>query len=253
MRRRLLIFGIIVVVIGLIVGSFFYFGVRKAPSCTDNVQNQSEEGIDCGGPCPYLCTMSETAPSVRFIRPISPLPGRTDVVAYVDNPNGSAAIHGASYTIELYDANNAVVAKKDGVVDLLPASTAAVFVPNFFSGSRTATHAFLTFHDESIKWYRYQETRQLPTVNDIQPQLGDAPRVTATVVNPSSVELTNLLLVATVFDADGNAIAASQTVAPSVPAQGAAPIIFTWPVPFSAPVSKVEVVPVLQVASAPSV
>lgn len=253
MRRRLFIFGIIVVIIGLIVGGFFYFGVRKPPSCIDGKQNQSEEGIDCGGPCPYLCTMSQTPPSVRFVRPVSPLPGRTDVVAYIDNPNSTSAIHNAHYTIELYDANNAVVASKEGTVDLLPASTAAVFVPNFFSGSRTATHAFLTFDQSSMHWYQYRETRILPKVIDIVPTEGDAPRVTATITNPSAETLTDVLLIATVFDADGNAMAASQTVAPTVPAQGDAPIIFTWPMPFPAPVSKVEIVPVTQASFAPSV
>lgn len=253
MRRRLIIFGIITAVVALIVGGTFYLGAYKAPSCTDTKQNQKEEGIDCGGPCPYLCTASEAPPSVRFVRAVSPLPGRTDVVAYIDNPNHSSAIHAAVFTIELYDANNSLIAKQDGTVDLLPDSTAAVFVPNFFSGSRVVAHEFLTFASTSLRWYAYIENRSLPKVTDIVPTEGDAPRVTATVTNTSATPISNLILIATVFDSSGNAIAASQTVAPFIPPQGPASIVFTWPIPFTGPVAKVEVVPVLTVGTLPQI
>ena len=65
-RRRffiLLIIGIIVVAfLTTVLISTFY----KTPTCSDNVQNQSEQGIHCGGPCPYLCTALEQVPVVLF-------------------------------------------------------------------------------------------------------------------------------------------------------------------------------------------
>ncbi|MDB5195014.1 MAG: hypothetical protein JWO84_198 [Parcubacteria group bacterium] len=246
MRRRLIIFGIIAVVLAATLTIFYFTNYHVGPSCFDNKQNQSEEGIDCGGTCTYLCSASEQQPSVRFVRPVSPVPGRTDVIAYIDNPNANAAAKGLSFTIELYSPTNTVIAKKQGSVDLPPASTVPIFAPDFFSGSETAARAFITFDTPQHLWYRYRETRILPQVADIQiTQSGGMPRVTATALNPSTQKLSNIYFVATVFDAAGNAIAASRTVAPTIPAQGTAPLVFTWPTAFSFPVARVEVVPVL--------
>ena len=102
-KRKLIIIGVLVLVVIILAGAGGYFFFHKAPSCIDGIQNQNEEGIDCGGSCTYLCTASEAEPSVRFARTFSPLPGRTDVIAYVDNPNTNAAAKQAPYKIELYD------------------------------------------------------------------------------------------------------------------------------------------------------
>ena len=33
-------------------------------TCTDKIQNQGEEGIDCGGPCPYACEKPKSKSSL---------------------------------------------------------------------------------------------------------------------------------------------------------------------------------------------
>jgi hypothetical protein len=210
----------------------------------DNKQNQNEEGIDCGGTCTYLCTPSQQEPSVQFVRALSPVPGRTDVIAYIDNPNAASAANDLHFTIELYSPTNTVIAKKEETVDLPPNSTVPVFVPNFFSGSQEVARAFITFDTPQHLWYRYQEKRPLPKVSGVQIDQSGMPRITATAQNPSAVPMTNIVFVATVFGNDGNAIAASRTIAPAIPAQGTAPLVFTWPAPFSQGVSRVEVVPI---------
>lgn len=251
LRRRLIIIGLIAAVIAAALAAFFFVSIRKAPSCVDQKQNQQEEGIDCGGPCTYLCSASQSDPSVRFVRPVSPVPGRTDVIAYVDNPNSSSAAKDVPFTIELYDASNVVVAKKEGTVDLPPGATVPVFVPNLFSGSQVVARAFLTFDMPEHLWYRYQDTRVLPNVTDVLLSGGDAPRVTAIAHNPSAKPLRNTVFIATLFDAEGNAMAASRTVAVSIPPQGATSLVFTWPSAFAGLASRIEVVPVVPLPPAP--
>jgi hypothetical protein len=244
MRRRLIIIGGIAAVIAIALGVFYFTTIRVAPSCTDNKQDQNEEGVDCGGTCTYLCTPSQQPVAVQFVRALSPVPGRTDVIAYIDNPNASSAAKDLHFTIELYSSTNTVIAKKEETVDLPPNSTVPVFVPNFFSGSQDVARAFITFDTPQHLWYRYQETRTLPKVAGIQIAQGATPRIAATAANSSPVAMTNVVFVVTVFGEDGNAIAASRTIAPTIPAQGTASLIFTWPQPFSAPVSRVEVIPI---------
>ena len=62
-------------------------------------------------------------------------------------------------------------------------------------------------------------------------------------MNTTARALSGVRLVATVFGTDGNALAASATIVQTVPAQGSAQAIFTWPALFTQAVSRVEIVP----------
>lgn len=246
MRRRGLVAAIAAVILAL-VGILGYFAfLHEAPSCADHRQNRNEEGVDCGGVCARLCAPSLAPPQVTFVRPVVSGPGRTDVIAYIENPNLSAEAVGVHYVIELYDANNAVVAKKEGVTDLLPKRN-PVFVPNFFSGNATALRAFLTFDEEKpIDWWRYQDTRVALSVRDIVVEHEDTlPRIRATIANPSTNRYKNVPVVITVFDENDNAIAASQTVVGELKSEGTADLIFTWNAPFTGTAVREEILPIL--------
>ncbi len=244
-RRRLIISGLLIAVLAFLLGLFYFTTIRTAPSCLDQKQNQDEEGVDCGGSCLYVCTESQAQPSVRFVRTVSPIEGRTDVIAYVDNPNPGVAANDLPITIELYSPTNTVVAKKTGTVDLPPAATVPVFIPNFFSGYETVARAFITFDTPYHLWYRYRDSRVIPEVKDVRVEEGREPRVFARVMNPSPTALKEVPFVVTIFDREGNAIAASRTIAPSIPARGTTDIVFTWPSTFQGLVSRVEVLPVV--------
>ncbi|MDB5189210.1 MAG: hypothetical protein JWL82_167 [Parcubacteria group bacterium] len=244
-RKRFTILSIIGIVIVAVVGGTAYLTLHQAPSCVDHKQNQDEEGIDCGGMCTYLCSASQAEPSAKFVLPLHPSEGRTDIIASIENPNPSSAAKNLKYTIELYSASNAVVARKVGTVDLPPSSAVPVFVPNIFSGSATVARAFITFDSPEHLWFKYTDDRVIPKVRSVSFIPGDMPRVTATADNASSSTLHNVLFIVTVFGADKNALAASQTIVPTIPAHGSAPLVFTWTAPFAQTVSRIDVVPVI--------
>lgn len=242
---------VMAIVVGflLVLGALGYYVLfYDAPSCTDRRQNQDEEGIDCGGVCSRLCAANLAIPQVAFARSVSSGPGRTDVVAYIDNPNGSAKAE-ARYTIELFDANNAVVASKDGTIDLPPKRT-PLYVPNFFSGEETDLRAFLTIDEASLAWFAYEDTRVTLSVEDVVVEHVDTlPRVRAVLRNPSIENFRNVRVVITVFDADNNAIAASETLVRELRAEGEAALVFTWNAPFAEAPARQEIIPVVPEAS----
>lgn len=243
--RRLLIISILGAFVALLgIGAWFLFAY-EGPSCSDGEQNQDEEGVDCGGSCAYLCSVGLVPPSVEFARYVSPQSGRTDVIAYIENSNAAAAARGVSFTIELLNSANAVVATKEGSVDLPPSSVVPVFVPNFFSGSQDVARVFLEIDTATFRWFSYRDERTVPRVLGTTIEAGDAPRITAQLANDSAVPLRGVRAVITVFNAAGNAIAASQTVVDTIPAQGEARAVFTWRIPFPETPSRVEVIPVL--------
>ncbi|HEY8097555.1 MAG TPA: hypothetical protein VIE65_15905 [Methylobacter sp.] len=108
-RRRFIVLLIIGAVIFAFLGIFFTSIFYKAPSCSDNIQNQSEVGIDCGGPCPYLCTSQELPPTVLFTKAISNGAGRTDIVASIENINANAGAKDVPYTLALYGVGQVLI------------------------------------------------------------------------------------------------------------------------------------------------
>ncbi len=243
-RRRFIIFSIAGAVIVALAAVVLIASLYKTPSCSDGIENQGEQGVDCGGPCPYLCTAQEAAPVVLFTQALSGAPGRTDVLAYVENPNAAAA-KAVPYTISLYDVNQVLVQKISGTVDLPPSSTVPVYVPGVASGNTVAATAFLAIDPSVIRWYAYHETRALPQYGN-DAKLGGtvaAPRVSATVRNPGTVMLTNVHAVIAVRDAQGDIIAASSTIVPAIAPQTSAALLYTWNKAFPAAPASFEIVP----------
>lgn len=248
LQRRILIFGGVILVLALVIGGWIFLSTREAPSCVDRTQNQKEEGVDCGGPCPYLCNESLSEPRADFARAVSGVPGRVDVIASVTNPNGSAAAARAPYTVELYDSANALVARASGTVDLPPASQVPVFISNVARTEREIARAFLTFDTNAIRWFRSSGTRVLPRVVRSEYAVTPTPRVDAVVENPGVTTLMNVAVIVTVFDAGNTAIAASSTLIPYLGPSTEAPIVFTWNAPWSAAPARIQVTPVLPVS-----
>ncbi|MGH7175265.1 MAG: FxLYD domain-containing protein [Minisyncoccia bacterium] len=245
-KRRATILGGIGTVVLVVLVLIFYPALHSAPSCSDGRQDGSEAGVDCGGSCPYLCQSQVESPVVRFTQAFSPGPGRTDVIAYVDNPNQDASAKDVPYTLTLYGADNVLVAKTSGTLELPPASTVPVFVANLVTGGQPTAQAFLTIDPTAISWQAGADTRTLPVVGS--PAIGgslSAPHVVATLSNPSALPIQNVAVVAAVFDASGNVIDASQTLLPSIPPQGTSVATFTWNEPFSSAPTRVDVIPLV--------
>lgn len=220
----------------------------KAPSCSDGAQNQGETGIDCGGPCPYLCTAQMQPPKVLFARALGNGAGRTDIIALVENKNAGAAAKDVPYRAQLHNAKGLLIQEVSGTLDLPPGATVPVFIPGVFSGRQTvANDAFLNIAASSPNWFSMDASSQsVPLVSDQKPSgTTNAPRIEATLTNPGPVALTNVRTVVLVRNADGNVIAASATVVPAIRAQGTAPAIFTWNNAFSDTPASIEVVPII--------
>lgn len=245
-RRRFYILGGVGAMVLAFVCIVLIATLYKVPSCADNVQNQGEAGVDCGGPCPYLCNANESEPVVLFTQALSPEAGRTDVIAYVENNNKDAAARSAAYKIDLYGTSNVLVTSTHGTVDLPPRSTVPIYVPRLFSGNQPVLHAFLTFDQTSLHWQTYREARTLPKVSSaVLSDASTSPRITAVINNSDVDPLFNVKAVVAVFDVSGNVLGASQTILPTIGQQDSATAVFTWNSPFSSTVARIEVTPLM--------
>ncbi len=246
-RRRLFILlivgAVVVAFLTVVLTATFY----KTPSCTDGVQNQGEAGIDCGGPCAYLCIADKQPPTVLFTKAFQNNEGRTDVVASIENKNVDAAAKNVPYTITLYGAGQSLIQQVRGTLDLPPGMSTPVYVPGIASGRQTVTRAFLTIDPSSPRWFSMTASeRSISLVSNIT--LGDtavAPHVEAILTNPTVNAFTNVRVIVLVHGAQKDVIAASQTIVPTIPAQGKATATFTWNSAFPSTPTSIEVVPII--------
>lgn len=245
-RRRF----IILLILGAVVVAFFATVLiatfSKTPTCSDNIQNQSEQGIDCGGPCPYLCTAQQQPPTILFTKAISNGFGRTDIIASIENKNISAAAKNVPYKIILYGTGQALVQEVTGTIDLPPGTRVPIYVPGIASGNQVVTKAFLSI-TAPPQWFTLSTSAiSAPLVsNTSQGGTQDAPRIEAILTNPTTIPFSSVQTVVIVRDKNDDVIAASQTVIPSIPAQGQATATFTWNSAFPGTPMTIEVVPAI--------
>src|SRR5882724_8010535 len=69
-RAKQIIYGIAFLLFWALIftGVYFIF-FHAAASCFDGVQNQNEEGIDCGSVCPTSCLPQTLAP-IELVEPV---------------------------------------------------------------------------------------------------------------------------------------------------------------------------------------
>ena len=247
-RRRFFILLILGAVVAAFIAILSIATLYKSPTCTDGVENQGEAGIDCGGPCSFLCAELQQPPTVLFTKAFTDsTTGRTVVVASIENKNNTSAAKNVPYHAILYGPNRTLIQSVAGTIDLPPGATATVFVPNIISGKQTVVSAFLNIDAISINWFTMTvDPRIVPGVsNTIQGGTTDAPRIEAILANGSTATLTNVKTVVLVRDSSREVIAASQTIVPVIHPQGTASAIFTWNSAFQGMPASIEIVPIM--------
>jgi len=105
------------------LGFLIYSVTRPDPTCADEIQNQGEEGIDCGGPC-LSCELREIG-EIKVLKAEAVLNQGNfyDLVAQVRNPNQNYGGDKVSYQFKAYDSDNNLVASRSGSTYILPNQT----------------------------------------------------------------------------------------------------------------------------------
>lgn len=243
-RRALYLFGFLAVLV-LVIGAIGYAAFYEAPTCADGKQNGTEEGVDCGGECPIVCSFSAAAPIVRWSRLVEIIPGVYTVLALVENPNGSVAAHDIPYTFKLRGADNILVEEEKGVFYLPPNAVVPVFVTGIQTGSRVPTR--VEFEAGRATWVNEPPHPLDLSINNIRLEREDSsPRLSARLTNHSLDSIPSLPLVAVIYAPDQNVLHASRTVVKNISGGGEVALVFTWPQAFPGPVGTVSIIPVPQ-------
>ena len=184
-------------------------------------------------------------PVVLWSRPFVVANGLTNLVAYVQNPNINYVSKNVPYLFRVYDKNNVLIGTREGVMDIPPIKTFAVFEPAFNSGQRVPATAFFDF-TAPLVWQKFNDTKPEFDVSDtLLLDASSTPHITATLNNDTINKYRDVEVVVIVYDDQGNAQASSRTVVDEIDPSGSAPLTFTWPSPFDFTMSKIEIIPKL--------
>lgn len=204
-----------------------------APTCFDGEQNGTERGVDCGGACTRICAFDTTAPKVAWARSFKVTDGQYNAVAYLENPNQTAANPEVAYTFSLYDADG-LIAERSGTTILPADSTYPVFEGRIITNERIPTQTFVDIYPGDV-WVPAESGRDQFGIGDIdRGQLqDDRPRLNATVENKMLTEARDVEVVATIFDVRKNALTSSRTIVDTIAPRSQADVVFTWPEPIA--------------------
>ncbi len=126
---------------GGVAALVYTFFLKPPASCFDNIQNQGEQGVDCGSPCAKVCLPVDYQPitpvgdvqifSLATSTAGSGYSGSVSLLARLQNPNASIAAMSFDYTITFYDESGTSTALATGQSFIYGADIRYIDLPNF--------------------------------------------------------------------------------------------------------------------------
>lgn len=233
--------------IGIIVFIVVYPIITKPATCFDNKKNGTETGIDCGGSCKLFCSVDVADPQILWSRAFHVSNSTYNLVSFIENTNKSAAIATVSYEFKVYDTNNLLIGRKEGITFIPPNQQFAIFEPRFDSGNSQVRSVLFEFTSPFI-WVKKEPTIQKLPIridNIIYGADKNSPSLSARINNDSVYDLPAFDVVTIVYDINHNAINASKTHKESLSSNSNSILLFTWPLPFEEDPVTQDILPII--------
>lgn len=243
-RKRLIYFVVLaLLVLGLIV-FVGYSLLNRPPTCSDNKQNGTELGIDCGGQCAYLCASNVTPLRVLWVRALPARPKEVNLVAYLQNQNKTARVAKADYKFTVYDDKAKVVYTKEGSAEITPNGNVAIFVSPINIGERKVQRTL--FEWTSPLLFTEADPKNLESkliTIDTKLTTESGTELIAKLENPTRLAYRNVPVVAILYGKEGNALLASRTVLDDVEPNAKVDAFFSWKAVPTETVERIEILP----------
>lgn len=223
------------------IGIYFVFIKPVLPNCYDNIQNQGEAGVDCGGSCSPCVWQLQKKLEVISAQALKTRENYVDLVAEIQNPNRNAGAKSFSYIFNLYDSSDNLIVSRTGSSYLMPQQAKYVIEQKVLVDSEIdRTELKVT----SVNWQElsdYQEPELLIRNQDFV-QSDDISRAVATVENRSNYDFEQIDIYAILFDENRRILSAGKTNIDTVLSNANRYFEIDWFFPIVGQVEKVDVV-----------
>lgn len=226
-RRKLIYTLIALLPLILIAGVIYVTTFFPEPTCFDGLQNQNEEGIDCGGVCERICQDPLADLDVVWSRSFLVSDSIYNAVAYIENPNSDLIARDVPYKFRIYDKDNILITERRGVVNLFSQPKTAIFISGINTRNRALGRTVFEFLEQPY-WEESPYTDVQFGIENRNLDVSSYPELSLDVVNKNTRSFRNIVLVAFIYNNSGEAVHVSQTVIDSLDLQESKSVIFTW-------------------------
>ncbi|MDO8504911.1 MAG: hypothetical protein Q7S36_03625 [Candidatus Liptonbacteria bacterium] len=201
-----------------LVWAVFFYGIyllsiKPPPSCFDNIKNQREVGLDCGGPCAKICLpanvrkITSGGQAQLFILPS----GLVGALFVVENPNSDYAVSDLVYSLNVYDGGGSLLKTITGHSFIYGEEIKYIASPALSFGTSTPARAEFKIKDPVwIKTanFRRPDIKIQSSASAIQ---GENVQITGRVLNQDIVAFPFVKIVAVLSYDFGNQAGVSET------------------------------------------
>lgn len=223
---------------------YFKF-IKHTPTCFDNILNQDERGIDCGGGCAKICPDEARPLVVHYERVFKSLEGIYSVIAVVENVNRSVFAVNVPYYFRVYDDEGVLLDERKGTTIIPPSRTFPIYEYAIYAGERLPKNTTITFQ-EPIEWKKGSYVDPFVKIGEQSLEVVDGKSIVrASLYNDEVYPINNLVNIVMIFDKDNNLVRASQTVVDRLDPKSQKNISFTWNEVFDFEIGHIDITPLL--------
>lgn len=231
MRRFLkqLIYGFLYLsILTAITCGIYYFYFIPEQSCFDNVQNQSETGIDCGGICAD-CELKILALKIDEPQIFEAGQFKSTLLAKITNPSVNYGLNDFEYEFQVFSPFGTLISKFQGDSYILINESKYLIAPGIDIDSRDISYVKVIIPVQN--WERranlpdfnlkFKNLLTLPVAKSVQ--------ISGIMENDSGGGFSSVNLIAILFNKNGNIINVSRTKIDNVSAFSETPFTIFYP------------------------
>ena len=212
-----LFFGLLFLTVLFGVSVWIWQTTRPQPSCFDAIQNQNEQGVDCGGICALACKKEPRYPTISVIRAdIFSVQERTyDAIAEVENKNTDFGAVSFSYEFNLRTASGAVIFSRHGTSYILPRERKFIIEQRLEATEPAASVTLAVFDEQWVELTDFPRLTLVMRDRMVQALTPGAyqsgTKASGVVVNRTGLDVARVDLIIIVRNADGAIIGVGAT------------------------------------------
>ena len=202
--------GILVLIIGAVFLAVYWQGIFPAPTCSDGIQNQGEEGIDCGAVCGISCEEKYLKDLSYANLKIFRLGDFVSVYFDLINNNPNFGLKNFKYKIDFYGFADKLLGSAEGASFIYPGETKKIVEAGkkILGDIRSAQVSF-----SDVSWRPAADFRsiKLENIGMKTAKEGDFYVVSGKIKNLYSFVIPQVVINAFIMDNAGNVLAVSKT------------------------------------------
>lgn len=172
-QRKLKKLSIVGIILFFVIITVWFLFKPEERTCSNNIKDVGEEGVDCGGFCEKECPPPDKPPtvqdiSIKWVKFLKDGENNYDLVAKISNKNEEWGLASVNYGFNIYNKKGEIINTVSGKSYVMPkgflkTSDSRYIIENDFKTNENIEKVTLELYDFS--WREIKNIRELPELN----------------------------------------------------------------------------------------